>query len=64
MDYQDADAYDPVAGEAERRELTKLIEAINTDELAARASHLRQSIKCSIPTLRYDRQTQSSVMGA
>lgn len=57
------DRYDPAAREAEEDELTKLIEKINTPTLAARASHLRQGIPCSIPPLQYDRATRSSVMG-
>ncbi|RTE72690.1 hypothetical protein BHE90_012886 [Fusarium euwallaceae] len=61
--WEDADSYDPVARDAERRELTKLIEVINTHALEARASHVRQGIPCSIPLLQYDRATRSSVMG-
>ncbi|KAK1770869.1 hypothetical protein QBC33DRAFT_575839 [Phialemonium atrogriseum] len=61
--WQDADAYDPAAREAEGRELTALIEKINTPALVARASHLRQGIPCSIPPLQYDRATRISVMG-
>ncbi|KAI0535255.1 hypothetical protein GGR58DRAFT_504463 [Xylaria digitata] len=60
---QDADTYDPAARAAEADELTRLIEKINTPALAARASHLRQGIRCSIPPLHYDRATRSSVMG-
>ena len=45
------------------RELTKLIETINTPALEARASQLRQGIPCSVPPLRYDKATRSSVMG-
>lgn len=60
--FQDAESYDPAARDAERCELTKLIEMIDTRALEARASHLRQGIPCSIPPLRYDRATRSSVM--
>ncbi|KAL1896242.1 hypothetical protein Cpir12675_002889 [Ceratocystis pirilliformis] len=58
----DADAYDSIANEAERHQLTKLIETIKTLALEARASHLRQGVPCSIPELQYDRATRSSVM--
>ncbi|CRK43375.1 hypothetical protein BN1723_005627, partial [Verticillium longisporum] len=61
--WQDADAYDPAAQEAEGRELTKLVGIINAHALAARASQLRQGIPCSIPSLQYDRAARSSVMG-
>lgn len=61
--WEDADAYDPAAREAEAVELSKLIDKINTRALAARASDLRQGIPCSIPPLHYDRATRSSVMG-
>ncbi|KAF7559438.1 hypothetical protein G7046_g4727 [Stylonectria norvegica] len=62
-DGTDADAYDPVAREAEKREMTTLFERINIHALEARASHLRRGIPCSIPLLQYDRATRSSVMG-
>ncbi|XDG10628.1 hypothetical protein ABKA04_010243 [Annulohypoxylon sp. FPYF3050] len=58
------DIYDPAAREAESREVTELIEKINTSALESRASHLRGGIPCSIPSLSYDRATRSSVMGA
>ncbi|KAI1387436.1 uncharacterized protein F4822DRAFT_282470 [Hypoxylon trugodes] len=61
--WEDADAYDPAAREAEARELTELIDKINTPALASRASHLRGGMPCSIPPLFYDRATRSSVMG-
>ncbi|POR35227.1 Uncharacterized protein TPAR_04578 [Tolypocladium paradoxum] len=61
--WEDADAYDPAARDAEERELTKLIDKINTRALEARASHLRQGIPCSTPPLQYNRATRSSVMG-
>ncbi|KAG5817964.1 hypothetical protein H9Q74_010093 [Fusarium xylarioides] len=61
--WEDADSYDPAARDAERRELTNLIDTIDTRALEARASHLRQGIPCSIPPLQYDRATRSSVMG-
>ncbi|KAH7308943.1 hypothetical protein B0I35DRAFT_398230 [Stachybotrys elegans] len=61
--WEDADAYDPASREAEKRELTALIEKINTHALEARSSHLRQGIPCYIPPLHYDRATRSSVMG-
>ncbi|UNI22500.1 hypothetical protein JDV02_008385 [Purpureocillium takamizusanense] len=61
--WKDADAYDPAAKDAERRELTKLIEKIDTHALAARASLVRHGMRCTIPPLQYDRATRSSVMG-
>ncbi|CAJ2506885.1 Uu.00g080710.m01.CDS01 [Anthostomella pinea] len=61
--WEDADAYDPAAGTAVKRELTLLFEKINIRALEARASHLRRGTPCSIPPLRYDRATRSSVMG-
>lgn len=61
--WTDADRYDPLAGEAESRELTEFIAKINTPALASRASHLRGGIPCSIPPLSYDRATRSSVIG-
>ncbi|KAF5021907.1 hypothetical protein F66182_6055 [Fusarium sp. NRRL 66182] len=61
--WEDADAYDPLARDAESRELTELIEMINTRALEARASHLRRGRPCSIPPLQYDRAIRSSVMG-
>ncbi|KAI3337348.1 hypothetical protein HD806DRAFT_518238 [Xylariaceae sp. AK1471] len=61
--WEDADSYDPAARAAEADELTALIQRINTTALAARASHLRRGIPCSIPPLCYDRATRSSVMG-
>ncbi|KAH7019476.1 hypothetical protein EDB80DRAFT_819886 [Ilyonectria destructans] len=60
----DADSYDPTSREAEGRELTKLIERINTRVLEARACYLRQGTPCSIPPLQHDRSTWSSVMGS
>ncbi|VUC29426.1 unnamed protein product [Clonostachys rosea] len=61
--YKDADAYDPKAHEAEKRELSQLLSAINIPALIDRASHLRQGVRCQIPPLQYDRATRSSVMG-
>ncbi|OAA37909.1 Protein kinase-like domain protein [Metarhizium rileyi] len=61
--WEDADAYDPAARDAEERELTDLIMKVNTRALEARASYLRQGVPCSIPTLKYNRETRSSVMG-
>ncbi|KAH9224683.1 hypothetical protein DL95DRAFT_473275 [Leptodontidium sp. 2 PMI_412] len=60
--WEDSDSYDPAAREAERQELTRLFDKINTSALAAQASSLRQGIACSVP-LQYDRATRSS-MGA
>ncbi|OBR02801.1 hypothetical protein CH63R_14027 [Colletotrichum higginsianum IMI 349063] len=57
------DAYDPASREAEARELTVLIDKVDTAALAARASFLRQGTPCHIDPLRYDRATRSSVMG-
>ncbi|TWU73477.1 hypothetical protein ED733_000351 [Metarhizium rileyi] len=61
--WEDADAYDPASRDAEERELTDLIMKVNTRALEARASYLRQGVPCSIPTLKYNRETRSSVMG-
>ncbi|KAI1483324.1 hypothetical protein F4774DRAFT_367167 [Daldinia eschscholtzii] len=61
--WEDADRYDPAARAAEAEELVELIKKVNTPALAARASHLRGGIPCSVPELHYDRATQSSVMG-
>ncbi|QPH11293.1 hypothetical protein C2857_002994 [Epichloe festucae Fl1] len=61
--WEDADAYDPAARDSEERELNDLIRKVNTRELAARASYLRQGVPCSTPTLQYDRETRSSAMG-
>ena len=56
--------YDPAAQEAERKEITSLLNKINVSALLSRASHLRHGIPCSLPqTLRYDRSTRTSVMG-
>lgn len=60
---QDADKYDPLAAEAEERELTALIGRVDTAALAARATQLRGGVPCSVPPFRYDRATRSSVMG-
>ncbi|KZF20990.1 hypothetical protein L228DRAFT_212804 [Xylona heveae TC161] len=61
--WEDEKAYDPAAGEAERKEINRLIDKINISALAARASQLRNGISCSIPHLQYDAATRSSVMG-
>ncbi|KAI4870544.1 kinase-like domain-containing protein [Hypoxylon rubiginosum] len=61
--WEDVGAYDPAARAAEADEITELIKRIDTSALAARASHLREGMPCSIPPLRYDRTTRSSVMG-
>ncbi|KAI1502111.1 hypothetical protein F5X99DRAFT_408301 [Biscogniauxia marginata] len=61
--WEDENIYDPAARAAEADELAELIKKINTSALAARASHLRGGIACSIPPLHYDRETRSSVMG-
>ncbi|KAI0845992.1 hypothetical protein F5Y00DRAFT_254938 [Daldinia vernicosa] len=61
--WEDTDIYDPAARAAEADELKVLIKKINTSALAARASHLREGIPCSILPLQYDRATRSSVMG-
>ncbi|KAH9904130.1 hypothetical protein F4778DRAFT_734090 [Xylariomycetidae sp. FL2044] len=61
--WEDADAYDPAAREAEASELAVLIKKINTQALASRASYLRQGMPCSIPPLQYDWSTRNSVMG-
>lgn len=53
-------AYDAASGLAREGELIELISKINTDALEARASRLRQGIRCSIPPLGYGRD---SMMG-
>ncbi|SPO06533.1 uncharacterized protein DNG_09223 [Cephalotrichum gorgonifer] len=57
----DADAYDLRAHEAEERELTTLIQKIDTSALASGATHLHHGVLCSIPTLQYDGETRSEV---
>ncbi|KAH8169879.1 phosphotransferase enzyme family protein [Sarocladium implicatum] len=52
----------PVAQDAERRELTKLINMIDTRGLEARATHLRHGIACYAHPLQYDSAKRSSVM--
>ncbi|KAB8356554.1 hypothetical protein FH972_024136 [Carpinus fangiana] len=59
----DADAYDPAAGKAREDELTQLLDKVSIPALTARASDLRDGIACSVPTMRYDRSTWTSVMG-
>ncbi|KAM3503814.1 hypothetical protein MY11210_008577 [Beauveria gryllotalpidicola] len=59
----DADAYDPAARQAEERELAQLIKKIDTTALEARATRLRQGMRCAIAPLRYDRTVRSTVMG-
>ncbi|KAF9767663.1 hypothetical protein IL306_015140 [Fusarium sp. DS 682] len=61
--WEDSNSCEPAAWDAEKRELTKLIEGIDTHALEARASRLRQGVPCCIPPLQYDRATRSSVMG-
>jgi hypothetical protein len=56
--------YDPAAREAERREITVLLDRINISELLSRASVLRNGVPCATPQpLQYDRSQRSSVMG-
>ncbi|KAJ8127627.1 hypothetical protein O1611_g6006 [Lasiodiplodia mahajangana] len=61
--WADADNYDAAAQEAEAAELSRLIEKIDVAALESQASLLRGGLSCSIPPLRYDRATRSSVMG-
>ncbi|KAI1311833.1 hypothetical protein F5Y03DRAFT_290577 [Xylaria venustula] len=61
--WEDAEAYDPASRSAEAVELELLIKKIDTSALASRASELRGGVPCSVPTLRYDHATRSSVMG-
>jgi hypothetical protein len=61
---KDGELYDMAAQEAERKEISKLLDSLNLSALLARASHLRGGIACSSPQpLVYDRSTRSSVMG-
>jgi hypothetical protein len=48
---------------AEEKELEALISRISTKALGDRASKLRGGVPCSVPELRYDRATRTSVMG-
>ncbi|OAR01098.1 hypothetical protein LLEC1_05447 [Akanthomyces lecanii] len=61
--WQDADAYDPAARQAEECELARLINKIDTAALEARATRLRQGMRCTIEPLHYDRTRRSTVMG-
>ncbi|KAF2275683.1 uncharacterized protein EI97DRAFT_420100 [Westerdykella ornata] len=61
--WEDADHYDPAAGEAERKEIERLLQKINKEALAARASELRDGMPCTIPALQYDGSKRSSIMG-
>ncbi|RHZ43604.1 uncharacterized protein CDV56_101720 [Aspergillus thermomutatus] len=62
--WEDERLYDPIAQEAEQKEITKLLNKINIPALLARASHLRQGVRCSLPqSLQYDHAKRTSVMG-
>ncbi|KAJ6020061.1 hypothetical protein N7499_003354 [Penicillium canescens] len=61
---QDEHHYDPAAQEAEKKEITTLIEKIDILALTRRASSLRGGLACSVAQgLQYDRALRSSVMG-
>ncbi|KAF2454310.1 hypothetical protein BDY21DRAFT_387682 [Lineolata rhizophorae] len=60
---EDAETYVLAAREAERKEMERLLEKVDTQTLAAHASRLRQGIPCSVPALQYDREKRSSVTG-
>ncbi|CAG8384327.1 unnamed protein product [Penicillium salamii] len=62
--WEDEKQYHPAAQEAEKKEITTLIEKINISALTQRASSLRNGIACSmVQDLHYDRALRSSVMG-
>jgi hypothetical protein len=61
---KDGELYDMAAQEAERKQISRLLESLNLSALLARAGHLHGGIACSSPQpLVYDRSTYSSVMG-
>ncbi|GKZ30910.1 hypothetical protein AbraIFM66950_010647 [Aspergillus brasiliensis] len=63
-DVKDGELYHIAAQEAEKREITKLLDSLNLSALLERASYLRDGIACSSPQpLVYDRSARSSVMG-
>ncbi|TQV96082.1 Protein kinase-like domain [Cordyceps javanica] len=59
----DRDLFYPAFGRAEEDELCRLFSKINVDALAARASELRQGIKCSVAPFEYDSAKRRSHMG-
>ncbi|KAL4937611.1 hypothetical protein BDV06DRAFT_215735 [Aspergillus oleicola] len=62
--WEDEKLYDPAAQEAERKEITSLLNKINVEALLSRASHLREGVHCFLSKdLQYDRSTRSLVMG-
>ncbi|KAL4886639.1 hypothetical protein BJY04DRAFT_213398 [Aspergillus karnatakaensis] len=62
--WEDGEAYDSAAQDAERKEITTLLNNIKVDALLSRASHLREGVPCFLArNLRYDHSTRSSVMG-
>ncbi|KAI9737978.1 MAG: hypothetical protein M1834_009348 [Cirrosporium novae-zelandiae] len=62
-EWQNEEAYEPASRDAEKEEMSKLLQKIDTAALATRASHLRSGIRCSVPSLQYDRSSRNSVMG-
>ncbi|OJZ85866.1 hypothetical protein ASPFODRAFT_81709 [Aspergillus luchuensis CBS 106.47] len=62
--WQDGELYDLAAQEAERGEITRLLDSLNLSALLKRATYLRNGIACCSPQpLVYDRSKRSSVMG-
>ncbi|KAB8210694.1 hypothetical protein BDV34DRAFT_209340 [Aspergillus parasiticus] len=58
------ETYDSAAEEAERREITRLLESLDLSALLSRASYSSNGITCSLPQpLLDDRSARSSVMG-
>ncbi|EEQ32320.1 hypothetical protein McanMca71_006412 [Microsporum canis] len=62
--WNDEDAYDPAARDAEEKEITSLFQKVNISALISRATLLRSGIPCQVTnSLHYDRASRSSVMG-
>ncbi|KAL4779157.1 hypothetical protein BJX76DRAFT_352036 [Aspergillus varians] len=64
MTEKDKELYDRAAREAERKEMTTLLNKVNVSALLSQASFLRDGVPGSIARpLQYNRSTRSSVMG-
>ncbi|KAE8379592.1 hypothetical protein BDV26DRAFT_163268 [Aspergillus bertholletiae] len=60
---KDEKSYNLAAREAERKEITRLLDKVNVSALLSQASSLRDGIPCCITqSLQYDRSMRSSVM--
>ncbi|CAI7572132.1 unnamed protein product [Penicillium bialowiezense] len=62
--WEDEHSYGPAVRNAEKKEVTTLIERIDLLALTQRASSLRNGLACSVPRdLQYNRDVRNSVMG-